>query len=215
MNRQRTVWSVALSMVAGVTLASLPFVADAASQEKHLEAEYSVNANTQVEFDSGVGSIKFERAEGDVLQVRIRAYKDDDAFFDKKGNVEDAELNVRQMGNRLILEVSGQDGIQLDWVVKVPKVARIETDLGVGEISGELWVADMNIDIGVGEVDLVIHGDYATIKTDVGVGDSKIRGPGSIENNRFLMTANSRATSAGTARISVDAGVGDINLNIQ
>src|SRR5690554_620298 len=147
MNRQRTVWSVALSMVAGVTLASLPFVADAAQQEKHINAEYTVHAGTEVEFDSGVGSIQFERADGDVLQVSIRAYKDDDAIFDKKGNVDDAELNVRQMGNRLILEVANQDGIQLDWVVKLPQVASIETDLGVGEISGELWVSNMNIDI--------------------------------------------------------------------
>ena len=215
MNRQRTVWSVAFSMVAGVTLASLPFTADAAEQEKVMQAEYTVSHATEVEFDSGVGEIRFERTEGNVMQVSVRAYKDDDAVFDKKGNVEAAELHARQQGDRLIFEVIEQDGIQLDWVIKVPQIASIETDLGVGEISGELWASDMNIDIGVGEVDLDIYGDYASIKTDVGVGDSHIRGEGNIENNRFLMTANSRANANGQAKISIDAGVGDVTIRIK
>lgn len=215
MNRQRTIWSVAFSMVAGVTLMSLPFTADAAEQEKIMNAEYTVSTTTEVEFDSGVGQITFERTEGNVMLVSVRAYKDNDAVFDKDGNVEAAQLSARQSGDRLILEVKEQDGIQLDWVIKLPQVASIETDLGVGEISGELWVSDINIDIGVGEVDLDIFGDYASIKSDVGVGDSKIRGIGQIENNRFLMTANSRASSNGDAKISIDAGVGDVNIRIE
>lgn len=215
MNRQRTIWGVAFSMVAGVTLISLPFTADAAEQEKVMRAEYTVSKATEVEFDSGVGEITFERIEGSVMQVSVRAYKDNDTVFDKDGNVESAELTARQSGDRLILEVAEQDGIQLDWVIKLPHLASVEADLGVGEISGELWASDINIDIGVGEVDLDIFGDYASIKTDVGVGDSKIRGIGNIENNRFLMTANSRATSNGEARISIDAGVGDVTIRIE
>src|SRR5690606_29226903 len=165
--------------------------------EKHITAEYTVTNATEVSFDSGVGTIIFERTEGNVMEVSIRAYNDDDTVFDNEGNVEDAELIAEQAGDQLTLRVPKQDGIQLDWVVKLPKVSRVETDLGVGEISGHLWTTNINIDLGVGEVDLDIYGDYKTIKTDVGVGDSTISGLGNIENNRFLMTANSRANSDG------------------
>jgi hypothetical protein len=214
MNRQRTTWSIALGMIAGITVISLPFTASAQQHEKHMNAEYSVTSATELNFDSGVGTIKFERSEGDVMEVSVRAYKDDDTVFDKDGNVEDAELVAEQSGDQLTLRVPNQDGIQLDWVIKMPKVSRVETDLGVGEISGDLWTTNIQIDLGVGEVDLDIYGDYKTIKTDVGVGDSSIKGMGNIENNRFLMTANSRATSSGTHRVSVDAGVGDINIHV-
>lgn len=215
MNRQRTIWSVAFSMIAGVTLASLPFTASASEPEKMMQAEYSVSTTTELEFESGVGEIKFERAEGDVMEVSVRAYKASDAVFDKEGNIDAAELTSRQVGDRLILTVAEQDGLQLDWVIKLPKIASIETELGVGEVSGDVWASDMNIDVGVGEVDIEVYGDYASIKTDVGVGDSSIRGPGDIENNRFLMTANSRAKSHGDARISIDAGVGDVTIRIK
>lgn len=214
MNRQRTTWSIALGMIAGITVISLPFTASAQQHEKHIAAEYTVTNATEVSFDSGVGTITFERTEGDVMEVSIRAYKNDDTVFDKEGNVEDAELIAEQAGDQLTLRVPKQDGIQLDWVVKLPKVSRVETDLGVGEISGNLWTTNINIDLGVGEVDLDIYGDYKTIKTDVGVGDSTIRGLGNIENNRFLMTANSRANSDGKHRVSVDAGVGDVNITV-
>ncbi|PHR63823.1 hypothetical protein LG272_08905 [Pseudidiomarina marina] len=214
MNRQRTTWSIALGMIAGITVISLPFTANAQQHEKHINAEYSVSAETELSFDSGVGTITFERTEGDVMEVSIRAYKDDDTVFNKDGNVEDAELVAEQAGNQLTLRVSNQDGIQLDWVIKLPRVNRVETDLGVGEINGDLWTTDIQIDLGVGEVDLDIYGDYKTIKTDVGVGDSTIKGLGNIENNRFLMTANSRANSSGKHRVSVDTGVGDIDITV-
>lgn len=215
MNRQRTTWNVAFFMIAGVTLGSLSFHANAQTQEKVMNAEYTVTAATELSFDSGVGTISFERAEGDVMAVSVRAYKDDDAFFDKNGRVEDAELVAEQKGDRLILRVPEQDGIQLDWVIKLPQVASVDTDLGVGTIKGELWMSDISMDLGVGDIDLDLHGDYRSIKIDVGVGDSSIHGIGQIENNRFLMTANSRASSNGNARVSIDNGVGDIDITVK
>lgn len=215
MNRQRTTWSIAFCMIAGVTLASIPFTATAHGQEeKNIEAEYTVTAATEIEFDSGVGTITFERTEGDVMHVAIRAYKDDDTFFNKDGHVEDAELEAKQSGNRITLSVPKQDGIQIDWVIKLPKVARVDTDLGVGVIEGELWTTNLQFDLGVGEVNLDLYGDYSSVKTDVGVGDSTIKGKGNIENNRFLMTANSRAYSTGESRINIDNGVGEVTVHM-
>lgn len=215
MNRQRTTWGIALSMIAGVTLASMPYTVAATEQEKHFSAEYSATAETQLELDSGVGSIEFQRTDDATIRVKLKAYKNGDGVFNKDGNVADAELVAEQSGDRLLLKVPKQDGIQLDWVISLPQISSVDADLGVGEIKGDLWASDINIDMGVGDIDLVIYGDYRSIKTDVGVGDSAIRGKGHIENNRFLMTANSKAESNGNARINIDNGVGDIDIQIK
>lgn len=214
MNRQRTVWGTACGMIAGVTMATWSLSADA-TEEKHLQADYTASTATELILDVKVGTIYFERTQGDVISVNVRAYQDDSSFFKKKGRVSDAELVAHQNGNELKLKIKNDDDIKVDWYIKVPQIQSLVTDLGVGSIDGELWTSSMVIDVGVGAVNLELFGDYGTIKTDVGVGDSKIKGTGQIENNRFLMTAKSRASSTGAALISISTGVGDINLTIE
>lgn len=214
MNRQRTVWGIAFGMIAGVTMATWS-VSVEATEEKQLQAEYTVSAKTKFNLDSKVGTITFERTDGDVMLVSARAYQDDSSFFNKKGRVSDAELTARQDGNKLTLKVNNDDDVKVDWYIKLPQVNNVDVDLGVGTIDGELWSTDMSIDLGVGSIELDLYGDYRSIKTDVGVGDSTLKGAAQhIENNRFLMTASSRASSTGNAKISIDTGVGDISITM-
>lgn len=214
MKKQQVVWNFATGLIALVTLASMPFQAAATTeQQKTMSAEYQVTSSTKLSLDSGVGEIKFIATSGDTLSVTLTAKADSDKMWND-GDLEAVQLTAKQDGDRLVLSVPEQDNVKLDWVIQLPKIASVDADLGVGTIGGEMWTTDINLDVGVGEVDLELRGDLAIITSDIGIGDSQVKGVAEVENNRFLMTASSKGRGAGTAVVSINLGVGDSNVKV-
>lgn len=214
MTRQQTVWFSALFLIASVTALSLPLASVANAHERTIEASYSVNEATELSIESGVGTVTFERANGSTLEIELHIEESDASFFDEP-NLDAVELVAEQNGDRLDLRVPEQDNIKLDWTIRLPQVAAVDLDLGVGEITGSLDAADMSVDLGVGEIDLVIVGAIADVKTDVGIGEVKIIGGDSTSNERHFISASGKARGPGDARVNVDVGIGEIRIEIQ
>ncbi len=213
MTRQQTVWFSALFLIASVTALSLPFASTANANERTFNATYQVTSDTRVDLETGVGTVRFERAEGNELEVKLVAEEGDSGFF-SGGNLDAVELTAEQNGDTLRLRVPEQDDIELNWVLYLPQVAEVDLDLGVGEISGEMYAADFQVDLGVGAVDLAIYGDIADVKTDVGIGEVDIRGGDHSNNERHFISASGRASGKGEARINIDAGIGEVKITL-
>ncbi|RUO58577.1 hypothetical protein [Pseudidiomarina insulisalsae] len=214
MTRQQSVWFSALFLITSVTALSLPFAGSAYAHEREINATYQVSEATELKLEFGVGTLKFERSTGAELEVELIAESGDSTLFND-GYVDAVELVAEQDGDRLRLYVPEQDDVELNWVVRTPKLAEIDVDLGVGEISGEVDATDMSIDLGVGEVDLEVFGAIDDVKTDVGIGEATISGGDSSSNERNFISASGRASGNGDARINVDAGIGEITIKIK
>lgn len=213
MTRQQSVWFSALFLIASVTALSLPFASTANAHERTFNATYKVDSTTRIDLESGVGTVKFERTTGNELEVVLIAEEGDSTFFND-GNLDAVELTAEQSGNTLRLRVAEQEDIELNWVLRMPQVAEVDLDLGVGEVSGEMDAADLSIDLGVGAVDLAIYGAVADVKTDVGIGEVKIRGGDHTSNERHFISASGRASGKGDARINIDAGIGEVEITL-
>lgn len=213
MTRQQSVWFSALFLIASVTALSLPFASSANANERSFNATYKVTEATRIDLESGVGTVRFERTEGDELEVHLIAEEGDSSFF-SDGNLDAVELEAEQSGDTLRLRVPEQDDIELNWVLRMPRVAEIDVDLGVGEVSGEIYAADLSIDLGVGAVDLDVYGAIADVKTDVGIGEVDIRGGERTNNERHFISASGRASGSGEARLNIDAGIGEVKITL-
>lgn len=212
MKMSAKVWGFAFAIIAGTTLVSMPV--SAKEGEKELTGSYNVSAKTELQIDFGVGSIRFEPTSAEQVEVTVLATADDD-FNWRKNDLDAVELVTKQRGDRLQLSVSEEDDIAYEWVVKLPQMAALDLDLGVGEVKGQLQAMDINIDVGVGEVELLVNGAVGRINADVGVGDSVIRGLSEVESNRYMVAASSNARGSGKAKVNVDVGVGEITLTIK
>lgn len=208
---KKLVWPMAVLMVAGSTLASLGVAA--AEREKVITAEYDVTSDVRFSVESGVGSIEFVRGDSDVISVRIVATADDDSVW-KDGDVEATELSARQDGDSLVLEVEQQDNVELRWTIHMPRVKTLSTDLGVGEVSGEIWTTDASIDVGVGAIEMTLFGnDYDRITAAAGIGETSIRNANATTERAFI-ASESEARGNGSARIDGDVGVGEVSFTI-
>lgn len=208
---KKLVWPMAVFMVAGSTLVSLS--ATAAEREKVITAEYDVTSEVRLSVESGVGSIEFVRGDSDVISVRVVATADDDSVW-KDGDVEATELSARQNGDSLSLEVEHEDNIELRWTIHMPRVSTLHADLGVGEVSGEIWTTDASIDVGVGAIEMTLFGnDYDRITAAAGIGETSIRNANATTERAFI-ASESEARGNGSARISGDVGVGEVSFTI-
>ncbi|KFZ31669.1 hypothetical protein IDSA_02985 [Pseudidiomarina salinarum] len=214
MSRQQFVWTTALLLIGSVTLASLPFTASAADKEKRVEATYEVNSDTNLYIESGVGTIHFHRHDSNEVIVKLRATADDDNFW-KNGSLDKVELVAEQRGDKLRLEVPEQDDIELDWDITLPRLATVKAELGVGEIKGELYAADLSMQLGIGEVDLTIFGDVKSVDAEVGIGETRITGLDNSQSERAFISSNSQGQGSGSARVEIETGIGEIRIEIK
>lgn len=214
MTRQQSVWVSALMLIALVTAMSLPFASSANAGEREFNASYSVDKDTEFKLEFGVGSVTFERSSDDSIEVEMVAKPSEKKWFGK-AKLDEIELQAEQDGDRLVLKVPEQDGVTLQWVIRVPQVAELNVDLGVGQIAGELYASDMDINLGIGDIDLDVYGDVDSVKTDVGIGDTNVSGAHENSNDRAFISASSRAKGNGDARINIDTGIGDVTVRIK
>ena len=214
MTRQQLVWVSGVFLIAMVTAVSLPFASVASAQERSFEASYTASNATELSVESGVGSIELIRYSGQTIEVEMTAEEAETSFF-SDANLDAVELVAQQNGNRLQLSVPEQDNVKLTWRIKLPQIASVNIDLGIGEVIGEMNAADLDVDIGIGELDIILFGDVADVKADVGIGDVNIEGAATQQKERAFISASGNASGRGQARVNVDVGIGEANITIQ
>jgi hypothetical protein len=168
----------------------------------------------EVEINNSVGSIDLRLVEGDELLIEVEIEAEDRAFFRRQVDVEDVDVEARTRGDKLILSID-EDDIKAHWYIEMPMVSEIDIDMGVGEIEAEIDGSNLEIDLGVGDVDVfAMLASTGDIEISVGVGDTSIRGVQSVESTWAVVSSESEAMGEGDATISVEVGVGDISVEL-
>jgi hypothetical protein len=127
---------------------------------------------------------------------------------------DDVELESRVRNDRLVLELE-EDDTTTEWTVQLPVVAVTNIHMGVGEIKGTFGATELDVELGVGEVDIEVPAASAgDISVEVGVGDANLRGADDERSDGAMMFQDKRGKGQGDKEISVEVGVGEASVTL-
>jgi hypothetical protein len=201
-----------MKLKAGVAIFALLFTTASLGKDRvTLEETISVEAQSTIHFDIPVGSLEITTYDGDKVILEVEVKEADSDWFSSV-DLDDVEIDITQSGTKLHLEIEKEDVVQ-KWEVKIPSDASLNIDLGVGEVDIDDFDRDANIDVGVGEVDVYLSGtNYREIELDSGVGGADLDGFSNIDRERAMVSESIEWTGKGDYDLIIDVGVGDIDV---
>jgi hypothetical protein len=107
--------------------------------------------------------------------------------------------------------------LQVEVTAHVPRHLAVRCELGVGELKIEGLAHHLDADLGVGEVDIdMSRAAVASVTLDTGIGETNLSAGGKQYGSSGLFTRTVRWNEGtGKARISVDCGVGEIDVTLR
>lgn len=203
-----------LTLVSALVLA-LSATTAVADDVKVLEKTIDAKSFTKLVLDVPVGEIDVKVAEGTEISLVVELEADKN-WLGRSSDISDASINVREDGSTLKLKVDleDDDDVKQSWTVKMPAEMAVALNLGVGSVEVDDLTSDINVDLGVGDVDIKVDTSlYASIELDAGVGDTSIKGgKGRYQQERVLVTSSSELNGSGKAELEANVGVGDIEV---
>jgi hypothetical protein len=111
----------------------------------------------------------------------------------------------------------GDNGLHVEVTARVPKHLAVRSELGVGELKVQGLEHDLEADLGVGEVDVIMpRSAVAKVTLDTGIGESSLLAGGKHYESAGLFTRTLRWDKGpGRARVSVECGVGEIDVTLR
>lgn len=100
-------------------------------------------------------------------------------------------------------------------MVRLPAHLAVSMDLGVGEVEFTDFANDLNLELGVGSMQLNVadNVDFESIHLNAGVGDTSVRGfDNGSDNERSFVGADSWYHGDGEFVVEVEVGVGDARV---
>ena len=173
--------------------ATLFTTASFAKDRINLSESIDLSSNAKVHFEIAVGSIQIETYDGDTMKLDIEVKESDNDWF-SSADLDDVELKVTGDSDNIALEIDVEDVVQT-WIVKLPKTANVEIDLGVGEVEIEL-----------------ASDNYHEIELESGVGGADLDGFRGADRERNMVNESIEWRGTGEYEIEVDVGVGDIDV---
>lgn len=195
-----------------VGIASLFSFNALAGDSVRLEENFKIDANSTIHFDIPVGSLDLRTHNSDEVIINVRVKAQEDGWFSSDADLDDAYLEKDISGSKVRLEIDLDDTVQ-EWEVTIPASANIDIDLGVGEIDLEDVEKDIFVDVGVGEVDIELASDdYDRIELESGVGATDLSGFRGEDSERNLVSESTYWRGNGRYQINVEVGVGEVDV---
>ena len=211
--------------LAAAGILSLAALASGPSHAAVLETDihtFKVTRDHKVHLNFPIGELRVVPTEDSRVEFDIRVKC--------KGR---AEERCTELANRLILD-SDDDGktlsIRLEnypkWhdkgfsvkcVLRVPRAQALRIEMGVGQLDVEGLQGDIEVDLGVGEADILApRATAAHVTVEAGIGDASIRGAGSDVNSRRFLGASARwSGGSGKSDVKLHVGVGDATVRLE
>jgi hypothetical protein len=186
-----------------------------AEDVKVLEKVIDAKSFSKLVLEVPVGEINVKASKGSDISLVVELQPDED-WLGRSSDLSDAQISVRDSGSTLKLKVDleDDDDVEQTWTVTMPAEMAASFNLGVGSVEIDDLVSDINVDVGVGEVDISVNTSlYDSIKLDAGVGDTSIKGgKGRYERDQVLVTSSSQLHGEGKNELDANVGVGDIEV---
>lgn len=176
--------------------------------------EYSVDLTgiDEIEFHAGVGSMRILPGTGTEVKLVLEIEAGKQGWFRRTPDVARVELQQWVTGSRLLLEQS-EKNTSTTWTIELPPVARTAIQMGVGEIRAELGATALDVELGVGSVDLTLpRASLGDVELSAGVGEATLRGLANRHSERSFVSQEVRGRGEGALDARVQVGVGDIDV---
>ncbi|RUO21263.1 hypothetical protein CWE08_06700 [Aliidiomarina iranensis] len=205
---------IVLAFVASLSMLTLSTSA-AASSEVERYHEISIADIQHVVLKNGVGSVYVEQGEGSNLTIRAQFEGKRSGIMRRTKDVSDMDINIRERNGVLTLSFS-EDNVEATWRVTLPRVDKLDIDLGVGLVDVNIGATAVNIDLGVGDVKVVgLLSEAGAVSADVGVGAVSIDGAHDVSSKRAIVAETARGRGDGEYPINIDIGVGDAGIRLR
>lgn len=185
-----------------------------AASSKRIQQQIDAADLVHVDFEISIAEIDIVVYDGDSIELDLLIEADRDWWFFGRNDIDDVELQVDRNGEQLKLRLDDDD-IEQEWVVRLPAHLAVSMDIGVGEVLFSDFANNLNMELGVGTMQLnVAEGvDFESIHLKVGVGDTSVRGfDNGSDNERSFVGADSWYHGDGEVVIEVEVGVGDARV---
>jgi hypothetical protein len=186
----------------------------AAASSKRIQQRIDAEDLVHVDFEISIAQMDIEVYDGDVLELDLVIEADRDWWIFGRKDIDNVELEVDRNGEQLKLRLDDND-IQQEWVVRLPAHLAVSMDLGVGEVEFTDFANDLNLELGVGSMQLNVadNVDFESIHLNAGVGDTSVRGfDNGSDNERSFVGADSWYHGDGEFVVEVEVGVGDARV---
>lgn len=185
-----------------------------AASSKRIQRSIDASDLVHVDFEVSIAQMELEVYSGDVIELDLLIEADRDWWIFGRKDIDDVELQVNRNGEQLKLRLD-EDDIEQEWVVRLPAHLAVSMDLGVGEVEFSDFANDLNMELGVGSMQLNVAdgADFESIHLKVGVGDTSVRGfDNGSDNERSFVGADSWYHGDGEFVVEVEVGVGDARV---
>jgi hypothetical protein len=184
-----------------------------AATSKHLSHRIDATTLESVEIVIPVVEMKIEVYDGNAIEIEIDVRSQRRMWLFGRKDVDDIDLEINRQGNDLILSID-ENNLNQTWEIRIPRNLALEMNIGVGEVSLEQFANDLDMELGVGEVRVMVDDtEYRSIDLSVGVGETIIRGfDNSASSEREIVSQRSRYGGSGDYRMDIEVGVGEARV---
>ena len=185
-----------------------------AASSKRIQQSIDAADIDHVDFEISVAEVDIEIYDGDTIELDLELEADRDWWIFGRNDIDDVDLEVIRTGEQIKFRLD-EDDIEQEWVVRLPAHLAVSMEIGVGEVEFTDFANDLNMELGVGSMQLnVADGvDFESIHLSVGVGDTSVRGfDNGSDNERSFVGADSWYHGDGEFAVEVEVGVGDARV---
>lgn len=203
----------------GIAIMTLALAAPLFAADDIRKFSFDAEGVSTIRLDHPVGELEITGADVKAIEVRMEIDCDSRNCRDKS---DDIRLESHVKGGELHLEVDGYPtfgkGLSVNLEIRVPRAMAVSIDHGVGEISIDGVGGDIDLESGVGEVE--IRGDaksFRSARVEVGVGESNLKVAGDrVEGDSFLFIGGEKKwrDGRGESSLKVEVGVGEVTVRL-
>ena len=208
-----------IPFVAVALLAALPAAADEVVRK--LDRQVSAADASRIHLDFPVGDLEVEVGSGREVEIQVELECDSPRKTRCIEAAKKVELVVSS-GDKLKVELkgwpkSGDRGMEGNFRVTVPRDLPLNAELGVGAMTIKGLEADLNANLGVGDIMVVMpESAVAEVHVDTGVGDANLLAGGqSVEGKGFVGKELDWTKGSGKAEVEIDCGVGEARIRLE
>lgn len=206
-------------LAAAVLLAALPAAAD--EVVRTLERQVAAAGVSRIHLDFPVGDLKVEVGSGREVEIQVELECDSPRKTRCIEAAKGVELAISS-GSGLKVELkgwprSGNRGLEGSFRVIVPRDLPLHAELGVGNMTISGLESDLTANLGVGDVLVVMpESAVAEVHVDTGVGDANLLAGGDrVKGSGFVGKELDWTKGSGKAEVEIDCGVGEARVRLE
>lgn len=192
----------------------LAFSITVATADEKRHHEFETDDISSLTVNMRAGTIVVEHNDEDYIAVELLITEGDRGWFTKSVDMEEMDIEVAKRNSELELTFDHK-GVNSDWIIKVPALAKIEINGGAGTVEINMAEADIDANMGVGTIELQLSKAlFGDIEFASGVGDTSARGANTVETQRAFVSSDLKAYGDGDLTVRANVGVGSVEADL-